>query len=954
MKIRNLLLTWVIIPSGIILLILLILNAVVLNTTKNEWIDRIKIESQITERNSLLSRTNDTSYLTKFVFDPVYRHLQMGKAYINFTEDQTNPSPYGIYYNELPLGSPPPPGILTTTTKDIRPHSVVNSGWFKKGITNGNILAYLADPVNTVQSYWDNYFQALYKEKPEYLNIYFGRESDGHYHTFPYIYTSFSTLTYNIYPTDIPTVGYDPRERIWYVQAKQNSGEIILTPPYNDALTGKVLITLAVWVESTVFGDGVIGIDITLDKISELITGTQFLNSGKYYIIDQNLNAVLYPNVDLDKVKSFLEVEFTSQFDRDTFAPILNTIMINTFSQISYTKNNEKWIMTAFQVQGETPYTVISTVPLSEINAPAESISKDANKNINVLIGVGILFIVILLVILIYVNFRITRNIIAPIEQLIKHMGNIRTGNLGVADVNTSLESLDTQEMIELVGAANSFSKAITMGNDKVYAGKPEQAKTDYLDVLADMKKIKNERGIGVCYNNLAVVCQRLGQYFETSNCPGAVNYYLKAVKNADDLIVSDPDQSEKHILALIGRQMNLGTLYMELIENNVSGLALTKEQIFDHMKQVRQDYISRDHIVGAAIATGHIGNFHAYYNEYQEAEKQISDSLNALQGYFLNNEITDPKLVQAKYYAGLNYATLYNNNGSDFMRSIEWCNWIIGSAVILDQFIYNKVVSLYHDNLVKMGRHQDAHQIQSLLGQMGVDVGGSNSQKKKITFQLDVSGSMSTVDDRNNECRLQLCKNYAKMLVTNYLNSNDLLAFYTFSTNVNKIFDFREIGLPYSQTFKDIMMAIDNQRSGGVTQFYGSLYKALKNLNTQDGIPAYFVMLTDGSDYIGQKGDYASVPDIRMTTSNLINEIIRLLNGHSINLIIITVGQDFKKNGNEHFSNALSNFVNAAKSTEGCIGIHIEASFDQNSIKEAFTKAGNAISGRQLVMESV
>lgn len=88
---------------------------------------------------------------------------------------------------------------------------------------------------------------------------------------------------------------YDPVERGWYQQAAE-AGTVIVTDPYCDALTGQMCTTIAapVLIENELAG--VIGLDVTLETVTEL-TGSINYEEGVYgFLLDSAGQYVAHKN----------------------------------------------------------------------------------------------------------------------------------------------------------------------------------------------------------------------------------------------------------------------------------------------------------------------------------------------------------------------------------------------------------------------------------------------------------------------------------------------------------------------------------------------------------------------------------------------------------------------------------------------------------------------------------
>ena len=101
--------------------------------------------------------------------------------------------------------------------------------------------------------------------------------------------------------------GYDPRTRPWYQQAKSANG-LIITEPYVDTTTKKLVITLA---QPAL--QGVVGGDITIDKVLETVKALRLPANGFAILADKNGTTIAYQ--DQDKVLKPL-TEINEQLER--------------------------------------------------------------------------------------------------------------------------------------------------------------------------------------------------------------------------------------------------------------------------------------------------------------------------------------------------------------------------------------------------------------------------------------------------------------------------------------------------------------------------------------------------------------------------------------------------------------------------------------------------------------
>ena len=82
-----------------------------------------------------------------------------------------------------------------------------------------------------------------------------------------------------------PPADYDPRFRDWYREAQQSPGEAVIVPPYVDAQTGNVVVTIAKCIPET---ETVICMDVSVDTIDEVIAHAKVTGKGLGMVVDKN------------------------------------------------------------------------------------------------------------------------------------------------------------------------------------------------------------------------------------------------------------------------------------------------------------------------------------------------------------------------------------------------------------------------------------------------------------------------------------------------------------------------------------------------------------------------------------------------------------------------------------------------------------------------------------------
>lgn len=92
----------------------------------------------------------------------------------------------------------------------------------------------------------------------------------------------------------VPDPDYDCTQRSWFVQAV-NRGGTVITLPYVDSDSGKMVITISEPLKMNDRVVGVIAVDITVDHLVKLVNGIQ-LSEGSYaFLIDNEKNIMTHP-----------------------------------------------------------------------------------------------------------------------------------------------------------------------------------------------------------------------------------------------------------------------------------------------------------------------------------------------------------------------------------------------------------------------------------------------------------------------------------------------------------------------------------------------------------------------------------------------------------------------------------------------------------------------------------
>ena len=139
---------------------------------------------------------------------------------------------------------------------------------------------------------------------------------------------------------------YDARSRDWYKGTVERQGQMFWTEPYIDAgASGKLLQTVSKAVYKDGELKGVIGLDIELNKFTEIIDGLSYSKQSNIFLLNEKLELLAYNEDAPEKLPAFANtVVGTSQdifkVDGIEYVSSVVPININNWKLVALTRTN--------------------------------------------------------------------------------------------------------------------------------------------------------------------------------------------------------------------------------------------------------------------------------------------------------------------------------------------------------------------------------------------------------------------------------------------------------------------------------------------------------------------------------------------------------------------------------------------------------------------------------------
>ncbi len=229
----------------------------------------------------------------------------------------------------------------------------------------------------------------------------------------------------------VPPAGYDPRGRDWYKQAAGANG-IVYSEVYVDEVTNKPIISVTAAVKQNGQLTGVVGADLDLAKIAEIVKEIKAGQTGYPFILDSKGNYIYHPTLKLsDNI-------FTLQ--NGVFAESGKAYLSGKAAVQSYTFGGVEKFYASTPI-GKTGWAFVLGVPVSELFGALSDLARQA-----------VLLSVIGMLLLAIIIFYAVNAIAAPIKKVAVTAEQVARGDLS-GDVAALKQGLANDEVGTLARA---------------------------------------------------------------------------------------------------------------------------------------------------------------------------------------------------------------------------------------------------------------------------------------------------------------------------------------------------------------------------------------------------------------------------------------------------------------------------------------------------------------------
>ncbi|MGN2622321.1 methyl-accepting chemotaxis protein [Stutzerimonas balearica] len=302
--------------------------------------------------------------------------------------------------------------------------------------------------------------------------------------TFAFSYLGRADGEFLVHPRFELPPGYDPRQRPWYKDAVA-AGRTTLTEPYEDAATNELIITVATPAQAGGQTLGVIGGDLSLKVLVDIINSLDFNGMGHAFLVSADGKILVHPDkTKVNKTLSELYPQNTpSLTSRYAEASLDGNERILAFSPVEGLPS-VKWYV-GISVDRDKAYASLASFRTSAFVATA----------------VAVLFIIALLGMLIRVLMR-------PLTDMGRAMANIAEGE---GDLTRRLAVQSNDEFGQLAGAFNRFVERIHGSIREVSSATQQVHEVVNLVLAASNSSMANSGEQASRTNSVAAAINELG-----------------------------------------------------------------------------------------------------------------------------------------------------------------------------------------------------------------------------------------------------------------------------------------------------------------------------------------------------------------------------------------------------------------------------------------------------------
>ncbi|WCE28447.1 methyl-accepting chemotaxis protein [Vibrio sp. SCSIO 43137] len=444
-----------------------------------------------------------------------------------------------------------------------------------------------------------------------------------------YVFLGTSEGGYIQWPGGKSIANLDPRVRPWYLAGqKALNGGVIKAPAYMDLNSGAPVLDLLTQFKGENGVSGVVGVDVSLNKLTEMLNEITFGQSGYIMLVEDTGVVLADPS---DSERNFKQL---SELEGD-----LATLSAASGLKEIYV-DGQKWYANVY-TSAELGWKFIGFVPQQEVFASADSLIY-----ITTVIGV------VLCILFILFGYWLAGRITNPINRITSELKNIATGE---GDLSRRIDIEKNNEIGEMASAFNHFVSSI---NDLVKEIKQNADSVNKTSVQTNETSQKVKQISVLQSGSLEQVATAFNQMVATSNdVAESCNRTATAASEGLDHV-----ESGREFIQSTSELVNV--LESTVSESNHSMQKLAQESgritsILDTIREIadQTNLLALNAAIEAARAGDHGRGFAVVADEVRSLAKRTAESTEEIDVMIRNlteqTELVSGRLSESMQFSG-------------------------------------------------------------------------------------------------------------------------------------------------------------------------------------------------------------------------------------------------------------------------------------------------------------
>ncbi|MCR5288822.1 MAG: methyl-accepting chemotaxis protein [Treponema sp.] len=368
----------------------------------------------------------------------------------------------------------------------------------------------------------------------------------------------------------IAPADFDESSRSWFISAKASRGTIVFSDPYVDAQSNGIVVTLSKSFNNKA-GEfaGVIGVDLLLDTVVEMVQSVKLTESSLAYMIDSNGTYVTNPDTSKVATANLLD-DYNL---REVYSKLPDG---RPYIDLGYSDK----FFAARKMSSLCGWTLVTLGPKNELYA-------DIYKSISVIVIVSLVSLLLASCIALFVSLGITH----PLKSIATALLEISSGH---ADLTKRLNYKANNEIGKIAQSFNNFVEKLQLIVQELKDSK------DLLSVAG------SDLGVGT-QDTAAAINQILGsiqgvtgqiqsQGSDVSEAASVVNQIAANIRSLEKMIASQAagvTEASAAIEQMIGninsvnKSVEIMTKSFDDLENDIQSGSVKQQAVHDKISQI-------------------------------------------------------------------------------------------------------------------------------------------------------------------------------------------------------------------------------------------------------------------------------------------------------------------------------------------------------------------------------